>query len=57
MDKNKRLRLITKEGAVREFPDDAWEDFQVIDSLLFLKKGNNCVAIYNMEHVLCVEYL
>lgn len=57
MCENKKLRLITTEGNVREFPDGAFDNFRVIDSLLFLSKGKDCVAVYNMNYILCVEYL
>lgn len=57
MSENKRLRLMTTEGNVREFPDGAFDSFRVVDSLLFLSKGKDCVAVYNMNYILCVEYL
>lgn len=57
MGENKRLRLMTTEGNVREFPDGAVDRFRVVDSLLFLNKGKDCLAIYNMNYILCVEYL
>lgn len=55
MGENKGLRIMTTEGAVREFPIGTLDSFRVIDSLLFMKKGDDCIAIYNMNYILCVE--
>lgn len=57
MDENKRLRIITTEGNVREFPNGVSDSFRVVDSLLLLRKGKDCIAVYNMNYILCVEYI
>lgn len=57
MGENKRIRLITAEGNVREFPNEVLDSFRVVDSLLCLSKGKDCVAVYNMNYILCVEYI
>lgn len=57
MSENKRLRIMTTEGNVREFPNGVFDSFRVVDSLLFLSKGKDCVAVYNMNYILCVEYI
>lgn len=57
MGENKRLRLTTTEGNVREFPNGVSASFHVVDSLLFLNKGEDCIAVYNMNYILCVEYI
>lgn len=56
MGENKRIRLITAEGNVREFPNEVLDSFRVVDSLLCLSKGKDCIAVYNMNYILCVEY-
>lgn len=55
MGENKGLRLITTEGTAREYPSGTLDSFRVINSLLFMKKGDDCIAIYNMNYILCVE--
>lgn len=55
MDEKKKLRIVSITGEVREIPDGDWDNFRIIDSLLFMKKGDDCVAIYNMNYILCVE--
>ena len=55
MDEKKKLRIVSITGEVREIPDGDWDNFRIIDWLLFMKKGDDCVAIYNMNYILCVE--
>lgn len=57
MGENKRIRIMTTEGNVREFPDGTFDNYRVVDSLLFLSKGKDHIAIYNMNYILCMEYI
>lgn len=56
MDEKKKLRIVSITGEVREIPDGYWDNFRIIDSLLFLKKGDDYVDVYNLDHLWAVEY-